>query len=159
MGDGLFERDEAFASVVFEGGKLIEDEHVEGEFSASVMVDQPFSVFSVDHIDVSAFTECTDAFFLRSNYALHRQGGKMCPFGQLGDPCVSGYAQGCDDQDPVYLKTVIEEMLDCGQRNDGFSQSTIQKQSALGMMLKEVNAILLVRMKLVLIQMRRTMRG
>ena len=83
----------------------------------------------------------------------------MCPFGQLGDPCVSGYAQGCDDQDPVYLKTVIEEMLDCGQRNDGFSQSTIQKQSTLGMLLKEVNAKLLVRMKLVLIQMRRTMRG
>ena len=116
------------------------------------MPDQPFRIFAVNDVNVGPFTQSADSVFFAANNSLHPQPGKMPPLGQFRDPCVTGNTQRGDDQRPVHLKAVIHEMLDGCQRDDRLAQAAVQKQSALGMQLQELNAKLLVVMKTALIQ-------
>ena len=80
-------------------------------------------------------------------------------FPESADPCVTRDAQRSNDQHPMHIKAVVHKMLDGRQRDDGFAQAAVEKQSTLRMLLQEMHTILLVGMKTALIQDGRAVGG
>ena len=93
----FLQRQKALRAAVLEGRKLVDHQHIKGQPSPGVVLDQPFHVLPVDDVQFRFSGQRGDALFGRTENALHPQPLQMLPLGQFADPGVPRHPKRRDN--------------------------------------------------------------
>ena len=126
----LLERQKAFGTAVLERRKLVDHQHVKGHSPTGVMLHQPFDVLAVDDVQFRLAGQRGNALLRRAENALYPKPFQMLPLGKLCNPCIPRHAQRRNNKNTAHLEAVVQQMRDGRKCDHRFSQSAVQKQSA-----------------------------
>ena len=143
LGSGFQHRLEPLCVVVLERGQFVYHDHVKGERDAAFL-NKPLDIFSVDDVNVSGSHKCCAAFSFGADSHGADEVLQVIPLIDFRCPCVPCHSQRCDDQDPMHLETVKQQVVDCREGDARFPKSHIQKYGGDGMRFDVIHGIGLV---------------
>ncbi|MPM91991.1 hypothetical protein SDC9_139125 [bioreactor metagenome] len=129
--------------MILEGRQLINHHHIEVKGNAA-LIHEPLDVFPVDDVDVGASHQCRPALGFCSDSHGAYEVLEMIPLIRFSRPCVPCYTQRCDDQHPVNLEAVKQQITYGCQCDAGFPKTAVQEDSGGGVCLDVLHRIFLI---------------
>ena len=132
--------------MVLETGCFVQHHHVKGPVSA-VVPHQPVAVFAVDDIHICRGVQGCNALRLGAQHSGDPQVLEVIPLLYLILPCSFCHLLRCHNQHAPDFGSIIDQGVNGGQGNYGFTQTHLHPQRNTGLVKDRVNSRLLIRVR------------